>query len=134
MLAQIQGSVATNNVEKTLLSMVNGRLTGAQTKQSHAKSNQDSSPADSAGSQAPAAPTEAVVIRGAWAQMPGGFYVRYLPEGFAKIRVQVIVSDAAIAKADPSTPLVFDPTHYLAVYSQAPAQRLGITLRPVAKP
>jgi hypothetical protein len=69
--------------------------------------------------------------RGTWAQMPGGFYLRYLPEGYAKIRVQVIVPDAAMEGADPKKPLTFDPTQYLAVHAGTPAQRLGISLRPV---
>lgn len=69
--------------------------------------------------------------RGSWAEMPGGFYVRYLPEGYARTKLQVIVPEAAFEHADPKTPLTFDPTQYLAVHVGTPAQRLGITLRPV---
>ncbi len=70
--------------------------------------------------------------RGAWVQMPGGFYVRYLPEGYAKTRLQVIVPEAAMEHVDPNKPLTFDPTQYLAVHAGTPAQRLGISLRPAA--
>lgn len=69
--------------------------------------------------------------RGSWAEMPGGFYVRYLPEGYARTKVQVIVPEAAMEHVDPKAPLTFDPTQYLAVHVGTPAQRLGITLRPV---
>jgi len=71
------------------------------------------------------------VVRGTWTQMPGGYYVRYLPEGWSRIRIQVMVPEAALEQADPKQPLAFDPTQYLAVLAQAPAQRLGVTLRPV---
>jgi hypothetical protein len=69
--------------------------------------------------------------RGTWLQMPGGFFIRYLPEGYAKTRLQVIVPEAAMEGVDPKKPLTFDPTQYLAVHAGTPAQRLGITLRPV---
>ena len=135
-LAQIEGTVAANNAEKTLLNMINRRLAGTQTKQARSGQSQDSSPAgtpsdgkDSGGTSAQSALSEVPVVRGTWAQMPGGMYVRYLPEGYAKTRVQVIASDAAVAKADSANPLVFDPTRYIAVNSDTPAQRLGITLR-----
>jgi hypothetical protein len=133
MLGQVQGSVAASNADKSLLNMINRRLAGAQTKQS--RSGQDSGSADTqsgkggTGSQSQSALGEGPVVRGTWAQMSGGFYVRYLPEGYAKTRVQVIVSDAAVAKADSANPLLFDPTRFIAVNSDTPAQRLGITLR-----
>jgi hypothetical protein len=73
------------------------------------------------------------VVRGAWAQMPGGFYVRYLPDGLTKTRLQVIVPDAAMVQADPKAPLVFDPTQYVAVGQASPNVRLGLTMRPVNK-
>jgi hypothetical protein len=56
--------------------------------------------------------------------------VRYLPDGYMKTRLQVMVPDEAIAQADPKSPLTFDPTQYLAVLGQAPSERIGITLRP----
>ena len=69
--------------------------------------------------------------RGSWAQMPGGFYVRYLPESYVRTKLQVIVPEAAMEQVDLGKPLTFDPTQYLAVHVGAPAQRLGISLRPV---
>jgi hypothetical protein len=69
--------------------------------------------------------------RGAWAQMEGGFYVRYLNEGIVRTRLQVIVPEAAMNQGDPKKPLTFDPTQYVAVHAGTPAQILGITLRPV---
>ncbi|MCP6768682.1 hypothetical protein NL529_27965, partial [Klebsiella pneumoniae] len=64
------------------------------------------------------------VARGSWAQMPDGFYVRYLPETRALIKLQLIVPETVSAGT------VFDPTQYLAVLGQVPSDRLGITLRP----
>jgi len=74
------------------------------------------------------AEAEAPVVRGTWAMMPGGFYVRYLPDGYVKTRLQLMVPDEAVAQAQ--SPLTFDPTQYLAVLGQAPSERLGISLRP----
>lgn len=73
----------------------------------------------------------ATMARGSWVQMPGGFYLRYLPENYVKTRLQIIVPEAAMQGVDSKTPLTFDPTRYLAVHTGTPAQRLGITLRPV---
>ena len=44
------------------------------------------------------------------------------------MRIQVFVPDTALMAAK-GTDLTFDPTEYLAVLSQAPYLRLGITLR-----
>ena len=136
MLASLKGSVEAKTVETTLLNIVNRRLKnplGAKPQGTKPdKSGQPSSAAradvDTSGDGSSAG--DGPVLRGTWAQMPGGFYVRYLPEGYTKVRVQVLVPDAAMAQADPKSPLSFDPTQYLAVYSQAPMQRLGISLRP----
>ena len=70
-------------------------------------------------------------VKGTWAQLPGGFFVRYVPEGYVRVHLQVIVPDAAMEGIDPKKPLTFDPTQYLAVHMGSPAQTLGITLRPV---
>jgi hypothetical protein len=69
--------------------------------------------------------------RGTWVLMPSGFYLRYLPEGYAKTKLQLIVPEAAMEGVDPKKPLTFDPTQYLAVHTGTPAQRLGISLRAV---
>lgn len=68
--------------------------------------------------------------RGTWAQLPGGFYVRYLPDAAARTRLQILVPEAAMEQADPNKPLTFDPTQFVAVHVGAPPQTLGITLRP----
>jgi hypothetical protein len=73
----------------------------------------------------------ASTVKGTWAQMEGGFFVRYLPEGYVRVRLQVIVPEAATEGLDPKKPLTFDPTQFLAVHMGTPAQLLGLTLRPV---
>lgn len=69
-------------------------------------------------------------VHGTWAQMEGGFFVRYLNEGIVKTRLQVLVPEAAMEQVDPKKPLTFDPTQYVAVHAGIPAQILGMTLRP----
>ena len=90
-------------------------------------------PAQSAA--APAAPQATAqaqpVPRGTWLEMPGGFYLRYLPEGANRMRIQLFVPDTALVAAK-GTGLTFDPTEYVALLSQAPFSRVGITLRGVA--
>jgi hypothetical protein len=80
---------------------------------------------------APIAPQTQPVARGTWLEMPGGFYLRYLPEGATRMRIQLFVPDTAIVAAK-GTGLTFDPTEYVALLSQAPFSRIGITLRGVA--
>jgi hypothetical protein len=71
------------------------------------------------------------VPRGTWLEMPGGFYLRYMPEGANRMRLQLFVPDTALVAAK-GTGLTFDPTEYVALLSQAPFSRIGITLRGVA--
>jgi hypothetical protein len=134
-LTQMQGATQAKALEKNLLAMLNQRLAkdpAAQQKLAQINNAEKQVQQQTAG-LTPTFKSEAdasePVARGTWAQMPGGFYVRYLPDGYMKTRLQVIVPDAAIAQADPKTPLTFDPTQYLAVLTQAPAERIGITLR-----
>lgn len=136
-LTGLQGATQARAAERHLLDLLNERIsknktankTLGQVSNTESQISQDTagvwpSPTfkDSASAAEPAP-------RGIWAQMPGGFYVRYLPDGYARTRVQVIVPDAAAAQADPKNPLTFDPTQYLAVLSIAPGQRIGVTLR-----
>jgi hypothetical protein len=144
-LALLQGATATNAITNRLLGIVNNRLSKDKQLQKDVADatgkakqlDQDYGVTDTVNAvkEASASQTVAtagdVVPRGTWAQMPGGFYVRYLPEGYARVHVQVIVPQAAIDGADPKTPLAFDPTQFLAVHCQTPPQRLGITLRAV---
>jgi hypothetical protein len=141
-LMQLHGATQTKKMQDILLTTL-GRHVGASTKEAQeiaggiaAEKQIDQqygvsqTVKDLATSSDAAAPMVASA-RGAWMQMPGGFYVRYLPDGYAKTRLQVIVPDAAMEAVDPKHPLTFDPTQYLAVHTGTPAQRLGVTLRSV---
>jgi hypothetical protein len=138
-LAQLQGAVQAKAAEKVLIGWLNRKISkDPAAKQSVGAANQVEGQMrqDAGGAGAPQAFKDAAsfaqpVVRGTWGEMPGGYFVRYLPEGSAKTRVEVIVPDAALAQADPKAPLVFDPTQFLAVYTQSPALRLGVTMRPV---
>lgn len=144
-LSALQGATAANAITNRLLGIVNNRLAKDKQLQKNVgeatdklkQLDQEYGVTDTVNAvkEASASQTVAtagdVVPRGTWAQMPGGFYVRYLPEGYARIHVQVIVPQAAIDGADPKVPLAFDPTQFLAVHCQTPPQRLGISLRAV---
>ncbi len=144
-LALLQGATAANAITNRLLGIVNNRLSKDKQLQKDVSDatgkarqmNQDYGVTDTVNAvkEASASQTVAtagdIVPRGTWAQMPGGFYVRYLPEGYARVHVQVIVPQASIDGADPKAPLALDPTQVLAVYCQTPPQRLGISLRAV---
>ena len=144
-LALLQGATAANALTNRLLGIVNNRLAkdkqlqkdvaeaqakARQLDQEYGISDTVNGVKEASASQTIATAGD-VVPRGTWAPMPGGFYVRYLPEGYARVRLQVIVPQAAIDGADPKTPLAFDPTQVLAVYCQTPPQRTGISLRAV---
>ncbi len=137
-LTLIKGSSQAKSLEKTLLGVLSKRAPkGAQqvagalatAEQVDGKFGISKTIADLKTSSEPAEFTSSGE-RGTWMQMPGGFYLRYLPEGYARTRLQVIVPEAAMEQVDPKKPLTFDPTQYLAVHVGSPAQRLGITLRP----
>jgi hypothetical protein len=145
-LAQIQGSVVAKAANKLLLDGLNiwlGKKTqaGAVVKQGEQKAGKVDQAYDISGTldelkaASPSSPSfsqaSGLVVRGTWAEVPGGFFVRYLPDGGGRTRLQVIVPGTAIAQADPDKPLLFDPTQYLAVYGQTPPQRLGLSMRPV---
>ena len=135
-LKQMQGAAQAKAFQDALMNMLNQKL--AKDKNAQQNLNQMNNAMKQIQQQtaglAPGfkseADADAPVARGTWAQMPGGFFVRYLPDGYMKTRVQVVVPDKAIEQADPKTPLTFDPTQYLAILCQAPGERIGITLRP----
>jgi hypothetical protein len=133
-LALLKGATVAKAVENRVMSIVNKRLGKSQTAAKETEIDRDygisatAKDVKSATESPVAAASDDVVVRGTWAQMPGGFYVRYLPEGYAKLRLQMIVPDAAVAQAE--KPLTFDPTQYLAVFAGSPPQRLGVSLRP----
>jgi hypothetical protein len=73
--------------------------------------------------------TQADIPRGTWVLMPEGYYLRYLPEGRDKMRVQLIVPESAIRLAENHV-IGFALTEYVAVSG---SQRVALTMR-VDKP
>jgi hypothetical protein len=136
-LTQLQGATQARAAERHLLDLLNQRMarnkaanqTLGQINNTETQISQNTAGVLPEPTFKDAASAAEPVARGTWAQMPGGFYVRYLPDGYMRTRVQVIVPDAAVAQADPKNPLTFDPTQYLAVLSIAPGERIGVTLR-----
>jgi hypothetical protein len=134
-LRQLQGAAMAGMIEKSILDIINQRI--SKDKNAQKVIGQMNDAEKQAQQNAAAAPADFTtgfaepVQRGTWAQMPGGFYVRYLPDGYMKTRLQVIVPDAAIAAVSGKSALTFDPTQFLAVLAGSPPERIGITLRPV---
>ena len=127
-LKALQGAAQANAFNKALMDEINKRIAGDRNAQKTLGQMNDIAQqmqpgAASAQAQAELDALPEPVARGAWAQMQAGFYVRYLPEGYVKTRLQIIVPDSAAGAT-------FDPTQYLAVLGQAPSERLGISLRP----
>ena len=73
--------------------------------------------------------TQADIPRGTWVLMPEGYYLRYLPEGRDKMRVQLIVPESAIRLAENHV-IGFALTEYVAVSG---SERVALTMR-VDKP
>ncbi len=88
-----------------------------------------------------------IIPRGRWSAHPGGFFVRYLPDGYQKTKIQVYVPEAETsaltfsnrtrhaprlllvnggAAGGPSA-VEYDPTLDVAVPADTGAQRLGIS-------
>jgi GH24 family phage-related lysozyme (muramidase) len=92
--------------------------------------------------------TSGAVPRGLWVQDVRGYYVRYLPEGYQRTKIQVFVPDradppavtaAALSFASTSSSqypadLLFDPADAVAAPANAGNQRLGITGPPGCSP
>jgi len=134
-IVQMQGATQAKAMEQSLMNILNLRMSKDKNAQANlAKMNdamrQMQQQQAAAGVFKADAQASEPVLRGTWAQMPGGFYVRYLPDGYMKTRLQLMVPDEAVSGSDAKTPLTFDPTQYLAVLGQAPPERIGITLRP----
>jgi hypothetical protein len=127
----LQGQAQAQAAKKTLMDYVNGRIRKSPSASAGAGAAGGIAtvlnPGAASASGVPAS-SSLPVERGAWALMPGGFFLRYLPDGCSKIRLQIIVPEALGVSS--TAPLLFDPTQFLAVYTQAPALRLGVTLRP----
>jgi hypothetical protein len=63
-----------------------------------------------------------------WYQQEGGYYVRYFPSGYQRIKIQVFVPEG-IQKNEANIPedyLLFDPVTLMAIPANSNAQRLGI--------
>ncbi|HEY1801301.1 MAG TPA: hypothetical protein VGG46_10245 [Terriglobales bacterium] len=78
------------------------------------------------------------VPRGRWASHPGGFFVRYLPDGYTKMKIQVYVPAHSARNGGARTlfgsfvtvgafSVEFDPTGDVAMPADTGAQRLGLT-------
>jgi hypothetical protein len=119
LVAEIQGSVQAKAAQKALMVWLKTRGVKLPFAAPSA------TPAVAAVAVAP----NPAFTRGTWAGMPGGWFVRYTPDGCSKTRVQIIVPDTAFAEEGDAVP-VFDPTAFVAVYMASPQMRLGVTLRP----
>jgi hypothetical protein len=129
----LQGPVEAEKAKQSILGAINNRIK---------KSPLASGAAGAAGgvatvlnpgparSSLPPMPAGLGYERGKWVLMPGGFYLRYLPDGASKIRVELLVPEA-VGNAT-THPALFDPPEWVLVYAGSPPLRLGISLR-VAK-
>ena len=76
-------------------------------------------------------------VRGRWSSHPGGFFVRYLPDGYTKMKIQVYVPTQSAWHSSKSsfpgmievssTTVEFDLTEDVAVPADTNAQRLGLS-------
>jgi hypothetical protein len=79
------------------------------------------------------------IPRGRWSSHPGGFFVRYLPDGYSKMKLQIYVpaehaqrwDQPALTTVSLST-VEFDPTEDVAVPADTGAQRLGLSDVPLS--
>lgn len=63
-----------------------------------------------------------------WYQKPGGYYVRYFPNGYQQVKVQVYVPKGTLDSSGMQNEdyLLFDPVNNMATPANSNAQRLGI--------
>lgn len=59
-----------------------------------------------------------------WQKHEEGYYVRYFPAGYQKVRIQVYVPDALVNS--PEKYILFDPVSMMAMPANSNAQKLGI--------
>ena len=127
----LQGPVEAEKVKQSILGAINNRIkkspvaSGAAGATGGVSTVLNPGPAASASDSSLVLPVE----RGRWVLMPGAFYLRYLPDRAAKIRVELLVPEAV--GNDTKHPALFDPAAWLAVYSNSPALRLGVSCRTV---
>jgi hypothetical protein len=62
-----------------------------------------------------------------WYQQPDGYYLRYFPNGYQHVKIQVYVPEGTTAsKKNPNDYLLFDPVTMMAIPTYSNSQRLGI--------
>jgi hypothetical protein len=83
------------------------------------------------------------IPRGRWSSHPGGFFVRYLPDGYTKVKIQIYVPGEHAQRSDQPAGTIalttvslraveFDPTEDVAVPADTGAQRLGLSDVPLS--
>jgi DNA-binding sugar fermentation-stimulating protein len=60
-----------------------------------------------------------------WYKQPGGYYLRYFPSSYQKLKVQVYVPKTSVEN-NPGNYLLFDPVSMMAVPAHSNSQRLGV--------
>lgn len=63
-----------------------------------------------------------------WYQQPGGYYVRYFPNGYQQVKIQLYVPKGILDSTgmQDGNYLLFDPVNRMAVPANSNAQRLGV--------
>ena len=66
--------------------------------------------------------------RDQWYQQPEGYYVRYFPNGYKNVKIQIYAPEACFDSTNLKTGnhIIFDPTSMVIVPAYSNAQRLGI--------
>ena len=124
-VAQLRGPSKTKAVKKAVLGELAKRLPGfPQSPAPAAIPKADSTAKEYAAASTGFTSATPPIEKGSWIKMPGGFYVRYLSDEYAKMRLQLMVPPSLSGQ-----PIKFDPTHYVAV--ALPFQRLGVTMRQI---
>ena len=127
-LKQLQGASAEHAAESVAGSILLGQLhkygidkKADQTQAKIERSDVYQNGAGVAGSVAAQPISILPTARGSWVLMPGDFYIRYLPDGYSRVLLQVMVP--------PGKRATFDPTAFVLVLGATPSMRLGITMR-----
>ncbi len=128
----LQGPVQAEKAKQSIIGFINKRVSKSPVASGAAGAAEGVATVLNPGpvrSSLPPMPAGLGYERGKWVLMPGGFYLRYLPDGASKIRVEVLVPEA-VGNAT-THPALFDPPAWLLVYAGNPPLRLGVTLRAV---
>jgi hypothetical protein len=129
-LKQLQGASVEHAAQRALGGILRGQLDkygiSKKADQAQLKIESSSGYQNAAGVMANVAVQPISILptaRGSWVLMPGDFYVRYLPEGYSRVLMQVMVP--------PGKKATFDPTAFVLVLGATPSMRLGVTVRTV---